>query len=341
MLQLARFKKIILAVGVLLLIVCVGVMGFLTLEEGFTLLDAFYMTIITISTTGFAEVQELSDSGRVFTAFLIITSFGTFAYAISVITSYIVDGEFKLYFKDMKVQQEITKLSGHVIVCGFGRNGSQSVHVLYSEGTKFVIVENSEESVKYIKEHFPNYLVLLGDATQDDTLIRAGIKNAKAMITTLPVDSANLFVVLSSRVLNPKLKIISRASDDGSDKKLRRAGADKVIMPDKIGGGHMASLVTKPDIVEFWDFISAKDNMHINLEEIKVDELPDNFKGKTIQDLDIRNLCGANIIGYKTLHGEYIINPAPNTLLSSGSKLFALGDDQQISKLKRLLNIKY
>lgn len=341
MLQLARFKKIIIALSVLFLIVCVGVIGFLSIEDNFSVLDAFYMTIITISTTGFEEVQELSDKGRIFTAFLIITSFGTFAYAISVITSYIVDGEFKLYFKDMKVQQEITKLSGHVIVCGFGRNGSQSAHVLYSEGTKFVVVENSEEDVRYLKEHFPNYLVLLGDATQDDTLIRAGIKNAKALITTLPVDSANLFVVLSSRVLNPKLKIISRASDDGSDKKLRRAGADNVIMPDKIGGGHMASLVTKPDIVEFWDFISAKDNMHINLEEIKFDELPDNFKGKTIQDLDIRNLCGANIIGYKTLNGEYIINPAPNTLISSGSKLFALGDNQQISKLKRLLNINH
>lgn len=341
MLQLARFKKIILAVSVLFLIVCIGIVGFLSIEENYTFLDAFYMTIITISTTGFQEIHKLSDSGRIFTSVLIITSFGTFAYAISVITSYIVDGEFKLYFKDMKVQQEITKLSGHVIVCGFGRNGSQSAHVLNSEKTKFVIVENSEESVKNIKENYPEYLVLLGDATQDDTLIRAGIKNARALITTLPVDSANLFVVLSSRVLNPKLKIISRASDDGSDKKLRRAGANNVIMPDKIGGGHMASLVTKPDIVEFWDFISAKDNMHINLEEIKFDEIPDTFRGKTIQDLDIRNLCGANIIGYKTLNGEYIINPAPNTLLSSGSKLFALGDNQQISKLKRLLNINH
>jgi voltage-gated potassium channel len=339
--HISRFKKIIIAVSLLLLIVCAGVVGFLSIEEGFTLLDAFYMTIITISTTGFAEVQHLSDTGRIFTAFLIITSFGTFAYAISVITSYIVDGEFKLYFKDMKVQQEITKLSGHVIVCGFGRNGSQSAHVLHSEKTKFVVVESSEEAFRQIKETYPNYLVILGDATQDDTLIRAGIKNARALITSLPIDSANLFVVLSSRVLNPKLKIITRASDDGSDKKLRRAGADNVIMPDKIGGGHMASLVTKPDIVEFWDFISAKDNMHINLEEIKFDELPESFKGKTIQDLDIRNLCGANIIGYKTMNGEYIINPAPNTLLSSGSKLFALGDNQQISKLKRLLNIKH
>lgn len=339
--SLGKFKKIYYALFLLVTILFVGIIGFLTIEDSFSILDAFYMTIITISTTGFAEVQELSDAGRLFTAFLIITSFGTFAYAISVITSYIVDGEFNLYFKHIKVNQEITKLSNHVIVCGFGRNGSQSALVLANEHQKFVIIESNHDAIMQLREFHPEFLVVEGDATQDDVLTKAGVNNARALITTLPEDAANLFVVLSARVLNPNLKIISRASDDGSDKKLRRAGADNVIMPDKIGGGHMAALVTKPDIVEFWDYISSKDNVSINLEEIKFDELPAKFKNKTIQELDIRNLCGANIIGYKTNSGEYIINPAPSTIITSGSKLFALGDLAQIKKLKTLLDIHH
>src|SRR5437868_10006847 len=163
-----------------------------------------------------------------------------------------------------------------------------------------------------MREH-DNLLFIEGDATQDEILIEAGIERAKALITALPNDASNVFVVLTARGINPKLKIISRASDDGSESKLKRAGADNVIMPDKIGGTHMAALVVKPDVLEFIDHITGRIN--IKLEEIRYSSLPDSMKNKSIRDLEIRNKTGANIIGFKTAMGEYVINPAPDTIM--------------------------
>lgn len=336
--KLVRFKKIFFALFLLMLIFVIGVIGYSFLEPAYSLIDCFYMTIITVSTVGFGEVHQLSDEGKLFTGFLIIISFGTFAYSISVITSYIIDGEFKNYFKDIKVSQELTKLQNHVIVCGFGRNGSQSVKVLTDEKLKFVIVEEKGTVLDEIRSAHPDWLTIEGDSTNDDVLIKAGVKTAKALITTLPNDADNLFVVLSARVLNPTLKIISRASDDGSDQKLKRAGADNVIMPDKIGGAHMASLVSKPDIIEFWDYISVKENESISLEQISFDELNERYQNKTIQELDIRSRTGANIIGYKTKDGQFIINPSADTIIAPSTMIFALGSTQQIEKLKTLFS---
>ena len=248
-----QFSKIYIAVSLLILTVCVGVVGFILIEK-YDFLDAFYMTIITVATVGFQEVHPLSNDGKLFTAFLIITSFGTFAYAVSSITNYISDGEFREYFKNKKVNSAIEKLDAHVIVCGFGRNGKQAAHVLKKHNTRFVVIEQKKDIVAAINHRFSD-LVLEGDATLDEILLRAGILKAKALITTLPMDADNLFIVLTARTLNPKLTIISRASEDNSDKKLKLAGADNVIMPDKLGGAHMASLVMKPDVMEFVDSI--------------------------------------------------------------------------------------
>jgi voltage-gated potassium channel len=181
-------------------------------------------------------------------------------------------------------------------------------------------------------------LVITGDSTQDEVLIKAGILRAKAIITTLPVDADNLFIVLSARNLNKNLTIISRASEDNSDTKLKIAGANNVIMPDKVGGAHMASLVMKPDVMEFIDHITAEGGDNISLEEISFDRIPDELKNKTLKDLEIRNRSGANIIGYKTAKGEYIINPSADTLVIPDSKLFVLGTPEQIAALKQILS---
>jgi voltage-gated potassium channel len=168
-------------------------------------------------------------------------------------------------------------------------------------------------------------------------LLKAGILRAKALITTLPTDAANLFIVLSARNLNPNLTIISRASDDGSDTKLKIAGANNVIMPDKVGGAHMASLVMKPDVMEFLDHITAQSSNGINLEEISFDSLSDTLKNKTLKDLEIRNKSGANIIGFKTDSGDYVVNPSADTEIIPQSKIFVLGSPDQIKKLKEIL----
>jgi len=179
--------------------------------------------------------------------------------------------------------------------------------------------------------------VLSGDSTQDETLLKAGILRAKALITTLPVDADNMFIVLTARNLNPKLSIISRASDDGSDTKIKIAGADNVIMPDKVGGAHMASLVMKPDVMEFIDHVTAQGGDNNNLEEITFNNLPEHLRNKTLKDLEIRNKSGANIIGFKTGDGSYIINPSADTQIIPEAKIFVLGTPDQIKKLKEIL----
>ena len=303
--------------------------------ENYRLLDAFYMTIITVATVGFQEVHPLSDAGRIFTAFLIITSFGTFAYAVTSISQYVLDGEFNQYFKNYKVNAAIEKLENHVIICGFGRNGKQAAHVLKKHNKRFVVIEQKKDIVGAINHQFAD-LVMEGDATFDEVLLKAGILKAKALITTLPIDADNLFIVLSARTLNSQITIISRASEDNTDKKLKIAGANNVIMPDKLGGAHMASLVMKPDVMEFVDYITGQGGDNIRLEEITFDNLPEAFQNKTIRDLEVRNKSGANIIGFKTGKGEYIINPSADTIIIPDAKLFVLGTTEQITKLREL-----
>jgi voltage-gated potassium channel len=265
---------------------------------------------------------------------LIIFSIGTFAYAISVITRYVIEGEFQLYFKHYRVSRDIQKLHNHIIVCGYGRNGKQACDQLHSQKESYVAIEANPDIIAMMRDE-GHALFIEGDATRDEILIEAGIERAKALISALPDDAANVFVVLTARGINPKLKIISRASDDGSESKLKRAGADNVIMPDKIGGTHMAALVVKPDVLEFIDHITGRIN--IKLEEIGYRSLPDSMKNKSIRELEIRNKTGANIIGFKTAEGEYVINPEPDTVMQPDAKLFVLGTQDQVNKFKDIL----
>lgn len=320
----------------MLAVVAIGTIGFLILDPRYNFPDALYMTVTTIGTVGFREVHEPSVSMQYFIIFLIVTGFGTFAYTISSITSYVLSDEFRNSYRINTIMNSINNISGHVIICGYGRNGRQAAHVLKKHNRRFVVIEQKKDLTDELT-HKHSHLVLNGDATQDEVLESAGISRAAALISTLPVDADNLFIVLSARSLNPKLTIISRASDDNSDKKLKKAGADNVIMPDKIGGAHMASLVLKPDVIEFVDHITGQGGPDINLEEITFENLPDHLRNKTIRDLEIRNKSGANIVGFKTAKGDFVINPNADTQLIPEGKLFVLGTPEQIAALKSLL----
>lgn len=320
---------------ILTALLIIGTIGYVVIDN-YSVFNAFYMTVITVATVGYGEIEPLSTVGRIFTSFLIITSFGTFAYAVSAITKFVIDGEFNQFFKNKKLISAIDKLSDHVIICGYGRNGRQAAQILKKHDKRFVVVEQNDKIKESANHRFAD-LILTGDGTQDEVLLKAGVIRAKALITTLPVDADNLFIVLTARNLNPKLTIISRASDDGSDTKLKIAGANNVIMPDKVGGAHMASLVMKPDVMEFVDFITAQGGDNNNLEEITFEKISDNLKHKTLKELEIRNKSGANIIGYKTATGEYIVNPSADTKILPNSKLFVLGTPEQIKKLNLIL----
>ncbi|MBP6757002.1 MAG: potassium channel family protein, partial [Bacteroidia bacterium] len=241
---------------ILLFLWVIGTVGYVIIDN-YNWFDAFYMTVITVATVGYGEVQPLSHAGKTFTAFLIITSFGTFAYAVSSITKFVFDGEFNEFYKNQKLNASIEKLSDHIIICGYGRNGRQAAQVLKKHNQRFVVIE-SNVTITNSLNHKHSDLVIFGDGTQDEILLKAGIHRAKALITTLPVDADNVFIVLTARNLNKNLTIISRASEDNSDTKLKIAGANNVIMPDKVGGAHMASLVMKPDVIEFIDTITSE-----------------------------------------------------------------------------------
>ncbi|MDX2171611.1 MAG: potassium channel protein [Bacteroidota bacterium] len=330
-----EYYRFVIPFILMLILLLVGTVGYI-LIDGYSPFNAFYMTVITVATVGYGEIEPLSKEGRIFTSFLIITSFGTFAYAVSAITKFVIDGEFNQFFKNKKLISAIDKLSDHVIICGYGRNGRQAAQILKKHDKRFVVVEQNDKIKETANHRFAD-LILTGDGTQDEVLLKAGVLRAKALITTLPIDADNLFIVLTARNLNPKLTIISRASDDGSDAKLKIAGADNVIMPDKVGGAHMASLVMKPDVMEFVDFITAQGGDNNNLEEITFDKISDHLKHKTLKELEIRNKSGANIIGFKTAMGEYIVNPSADTKIIPNSKIFVLGTPEQIRKLNLIL----
>ncbi len=329
--------KLYTAMFLLILVFLIGIFGFRYFSD-YTWIDAIYMTVITITTVGFGEVQPLDPFDKVFTSILILSSIFIVGYAISVITEYLLSKNNIGNLKQKRMEKKIAKLKNHIIVCGYGRNGKQAAHKLHAYKKPFVVVEKDEDTV----ERYANdeYLFVLGNANEDEILKKAGVERASTMICALPSDADNLFIVLSARQINKELQIISRASEETTLKKLKLAGADNVIMPDKIGGEHMASLVVTPDLVEFLDNLSVSgEDESINVEQVPFKNICPGGQEKAISDLDIRKRTGCSIIGYKTPEGEYIVNPEPSTILKQHSKLILLGRPLQIEKLKQLYHV--
>ena len=328
-------SKIVLALSLMVVVLVFGVVGYKMLSD-FTWVEAIYMTIITVTTVGFSEVRPLDANAKIFTVFLIVTSVFIFGFAISVVTEYILGRNSLELLKKKKVKKQIDSLSNHVVVCGFGRNGMQAAEKLIAYKKPFVVIEKDKEIIDRYEE---TVLFVEGDANEDDVLIQAGIERAQYLITAVPDDSANLFIVLSARQLNKDLFIISRASQITSVKKLEFAGANKVIMPDKIGGDHMASWVVMPDLITFLDQLSIEGEHTTNLEEVSIEDFTDQMDCNSLRDLDLRRKTGCTIIGYIDPEGNYIINPEADLILQPKSKVIVLGRPEQIRKLNQMFQI--
>jgi len=295
------FKRFYFIATLLLLIFVVGISGFMLIEQwGF--FDSFYMTVITITTVGFGEVNALSDVGRLFTSFLILGTFGTFAYLISTITSLVASGELGKEIKKYKLMDQINIMENHVIVCGMGRVGIQVANDLKYSGFQVLVIEEKTQGKEDLLDQIPH---VSGDATRDEVLNQANIEKAHTLIACLPNDADNLFVVLSAKAINSKLQIISRASQRSSVAKIKMAGAHHVIMPDSIG----------------------------------FEQLPEKYRGKTIGELGIKNKTGATIVGFKSKDGSYNINPDESTRIEERSSLFVLGNAQQIKNVNQLFEL--
>ncbi|PIB29879.1 potassium channel family protein [Maribacter sp. 4G9] len=328
-------SKLYVALLLMIVVLFFGILGYRYIED-YSWMDALYMTIITVTTVGFSEVRPMDIQGKMFTVVLIVTSVFIFGFAISVITEYLLNRNSPQILKLKKVKNRIDKLSNHVVVCGFGRNGMQAVERLKAYKKPFVVIERDKE---LLEKYDDEILFMEGDANEDEVLLAAGIERAKYLIVTLPDDAANLFVVLSARQLNANLFIISRASQVTSQHKLQLAGANKVIMPDKIGGDHMASLVVMPDLITFMDKLSVEGEHTTNLEEVAIEDFSNQVDCNSLRDLDLRKKTGCTIIGYIAPDGEYIINPEADLQLQPKSKVIVLGRPEQIKKLNEMFHI--
>lgn len=320
-------KRLIHTLLLLTSVVSIGVAGYMFLE-GWGFLDSIYMTIITLTTVGFREIHDLSPKGMVFTIILIIFGVGTVLYALSAGARTILEGELQEIFGRKRLEKRIKELNNHYVICGYGRMGRIICRELKGKGIKFVVIEKNSELVAGRE----NILIIEGDATNDEILREVGIERAKGLISVLPTDAENLYVVLSARELNPDLFIVARAGEEGSENKLLRAGANKVVSPYHIGGLRIAHTVLRPAVVDFIEFATKTGNIELQMEEVFI---PENSKlvGLTLDQCGIGRELGVIIVAIKRATGEMRFNPTFRSTIKSGDTLIALGE---ITKLKIL-----
>lgn len=327
-------NKLFLAVLLLILSLLTGTAGFYLIED-LDLFTAFYMSVITFSTVGFAEIHELSNNGRLFTSIYILTNLGILTYAVSVLSSFIFEGKLKSIYKDYMADLKINNLNKHVIVCGYGRNGKEACAELNRSGRQFVVIEADRKVMEHFKRTEDSH-VLIGDATSDTALKNAGLERASVIIITTSSDADNVFITLTAREMNPHIMIIARASRKASESKLRRAGANEVIMPDNLGGMFMAHMVTKPVVIEFLNLMTGHSDQHYRLEQLRYEDLKPAYRDKSLEELQIHYKTGGTVIAVKDNTKGLIPNPDPATLIGSKDTIVVLGGDDHILKLKQV-----
>jgi voltage-gated potassium channel len=296
--------------------------------EGWNFLDALYMTIITLTTVGYGEVHRLSTQGRIFNIFLMVGGVGTVFYALSTGARVVLEGELQEVFGRKRLKKKIKELNRHYIICGYGRMGRIICRELKAKGEDFIVIEKAPGKL----QENDNMLIVEGDATQDEVLMEAGIRNAKGLISVLPTDAENLFVVLSARALNHDLLIVARAVEEGSERKLLTAGADRVTSPYHIGGLHIAQTVLKPAVVDFIEFATKSGNIALQMEEVTIMK-NSKLVGLTLGEGGIGRDLGIIIVAIRRSSGEMKFNPSSYDTIEAGDTLIALGE---ISKLRVL-----
>ena len=321
-------ERIFIATFLFFLSIIGGTIGYVIIE-GFSIVDAAYMAVITFSTVGFTEVNPLSDMGKVFTTGYIVVNLAIFAYSVSVVSSFLFEGELQKIFKNLKSSREVKKLNQHVIVCGFGKNGAQACEELYAEKRAFVVVERDPEVIKSFSNE-NNYMFINGNATMDDVLEEAGIERASTVITALPNDADNVFITLTARGMNHGIRVIAKASEANSETKLYRAGAEHVVMPDRLGGIHMANLVTKPVVIEFLELLNGVGEEKLMLEEVPYSRMKNEYHELSLKALNIRQRTGVTVLAFKDDVQGFIFNPHSDKIVSEGDTMIILGRYDQI-----------
>ncbi len=326
-------RRIILGSLLILAVLAGGTTGYMLIES-WPFLDSLYMTCITVTTVGFSEIHPLSNSGRAFTMLLMLTGVGLVFYLLTTLTQAVVGGELRQIMGRRTLQRQIRALKGHYIICGYGRIGALVAHMLHEQGVNVVVVENSEEVTRRLETE--GILYVLGSATDDEVLMAAGIDRARGLLASVSSDADNLYLVLSAKGLRPDLFVIARATDLGGERKLKRAGADKVISPYFIGARRIAQTVLRPSVADFVDLTFHSTDMALQMEELVVGHGSE-LDGVTLKDSGIRQKLNLIILAVKRSTGEMIFNPEADTMINLGDTLIALGTRDSMIKLGQRL----
>ena len=329
-------RKFRYSLATLVVLIGGGTLGYM-LIEGWSAFESLYMTIITLATVGFREIHSLSFEGRFFTILLIVFGAGTIAYTIGTLIQFMVEGQLRKVLGRKKVEKKISLLKSHYIVCGYGRIGRLICRDFKSKPVPFLVVEQDPELCRVLDEE--GFLYIHGDATQDDVLLQAGILQAKGLITAVTSDSANVFITLTARGLHPGMFILARASEESSELKLKRAGANKVISPYIIGATRMANAILRPSVVDFIDIATGGENLELQIEEIRI-SADSVLAGKALIDSGVRKNHGIIIVGINKVNCSPVFNPASDTIIEADDILITLGKPPEIKTLEAIASGK-
>lgn len=317
----------------ILLMIMIGVTGF-HLIEGWPFLDCLYMTIITISTVGFKEVRDLSPQGQIFTIFIVLGGVGTVIFAFTKIAEVVFEGGVNEFWRRRKMEKKLQNLKNHYIICGYGRMGKIVSERLAEENSPFVVIENNENKIKEIQKN-NTYLFIRGDATQEEVLVRAGIKNARALAALLPSDADNLYLVLTVKLISPSLFVLSKAMDEEAERKILQIGANKVVSPYKLSGLKIAQGLIRPTLVDFVDLIIRRKELSLYMEELVVKK-ESGIVERTLIECDLRRKANVIVVAVKRPGEEIDFNPSPNYTFETGDTLLVLGNEEAIKKFEKL-----
>ncbi len=329
-----RHRLLLLAM-IPVFLVLIGTVGYHLLEEDYSLFDGLYMTIITLSTTGYMEVHPLSPAGRVFTIFLILCGVFTLLYAAMESIRFIVSGEIENILGRQRMERNLSQLQGHSVVCGYGRMGRLVCQEFSRQNVPFVVIDVRPELLEDFR--LPHGIAVLGDATSDEVLRHAGIERARALVTVMASDADNLYTTLSARLLNRDIYIVARAEDVQSEVKLTRAGANRGVSPYVIGGQRLAQAVLRPTVVDFIELASKSEHVELQMEETKISG-HSALVGTNLRDSRIRAELKVIIVAVKKPTGEMVFNPDPEMVIESGAVLVAIGSREQLDRLEALAN---
>ena len=314
---------------ILFIVMFIGSFGFMLIEH-WDFLDSLYMTIITITTTGFEEVHPLTHTGRIFTIVLLVMGIGSIAYTGGRAAQLLIENQI---IRRRRMSKKLEELKDHYIVCGYGRMGRYICEELASAKVKFIVIDNEPDKIERLINM--SYLYLNGDATSDEALTTASIQKAKGLVAVLSNDAENVFTTLSAKALNPNLYVVARAVEEETESKLKKAGANRVVKPYEIGGNRMAELLLRPGVIEFIDVVARERSVDLSMEEFLVNEKSE-LIGKSLAESPIRKELNIIIVSINKQKGGFIYNPKSSTVIEKDDKLIALGEKANLAEMNKL-----